>query len=119
MTRPAVGSTQALQLGFGRPLDRALLGRCLAVQNAEGLAVEGDIHIAAGERSWTFRPRHPWTCGCALAVDTHLEDVAGNSVVRVFDRDLTSRDDDPAGEHRVELLPISNETLPTDDQPRP
>jgi hypothetical protein len=107
MNRPSEGSLQALQVAFDRPLDRALLARCLAVQDADGRAVDGDIHIAAGERSWSFRPRQPWTGPCALAIDTHLEDVAGNSVVRVFDRDLTSREDDPAGEHRVELLPIA------------
>jgi hypothetical protein len=110
MSRPAAGSLRALQIAFDRPLDRALLTRCLAVQDADGGAVDGEIHITAGERSWSFRPRHVWTDPCALAIDTHLEDVAGNSVVRVFDRDLTERDDDPAGEHRVELLPIEIRT---------
>ena len=119
---PAAGSGQALQVGFDRPLDRALLARSLTVRDASGDIVEGDAHIAAGERSWSFRPRHPWggaitgmgsgtqagtgACAYVLAVDTRLEDVAGNSVLRVFDRDLTRREDDPAGEHHVELLPI-------------
>jgi hypothetical protein len=106
MSRPAAGSFQALQIAFDRPLDRALLARCVAVQDADGAAIDGEIHIAAGERAWSFRPRQPWAGACAVAVDTRLEDVAGNSVVRVFDRDLTSREDDPAGDHRVELLPV-------------
>ena len=91
MNKPAAGSLQALQLAFDRQLDRALLARCLAVQDANG-AVEGEIHIAAGERSWTFRPRQPWADQCALVVDTHLEDVAGNGVAEA---------------HRVDLLEIA------------
>lgn len=106
--RPAGGSMQSLQIEFDRPLDRALLARCLSVRDAHGDVVEGEMHIAAGERSWSFRPKMPWAASMAyaLTIDTHLEDVAGNSVVRVFDRDLSRREDDPAGEHRVELLPI-------------
>lgn len=80
MNKPAAGSLQALQLAFDRPLDRALLARCLAVQHTDGTAVDGEIHVAAGERSWTFRPRQPWIGPCALVVDAHLEDVAGNAV---------------------------------------
>ena len=49
--------------------------------------------VPAGEQSWEFTPCAEWrSAPYGLVVDTTLEDLAGNSVARVFDRDL----DDPA-----------------------
>jgi hypothetical protein len=46
----------------------------------------------------------------ALVVDTMLEDLAGNSVARVFDRDLADADHTPiaAGDITLEFLPASS-----------
>ena len=49
----------------------------------------GSIAIGAGEASWSFVPETPWIAGLHhLLIDPVLEDLAGNSVVRVFDREL-------------------------------
>ena len=64
------------------------------------------VPVAVGpeERSWTFAPTAPWAdAQHRLVVDPMLEDVAGNSVRRVFDRDLSSADDDPRDDGPVEL----------------
>ena len=46
----------------------------------------------------------PWTdAPHRVVVDPVLEDVAGNSVRRVFDRDLSNADDDPRDDGPVEL----------------
>jgi hypothetical protein len=78
-----------LKVEFDRPLDRALLEHTLTPVDERGDEVSGTATIAPGERSWRFetelRPH-------LLVVDTRLEDIAGNSVARVFDRDL----EDPA-----------------------
>jgi hypothetical protein len=93
---PAAGSTEPLVVELDRPLDHALLGRCLWVEDTAGLRVDGQAWVGEGERSWRFAPAQPWVdAPMQLVVDTALEDVAGNSAARVFDRDLGSRADDP------------------------
>jgi hypothetical protein len=94
---PRRGTVDPLGVGFGRPLDHGLLARCLTVTGPDGQGVHGRAEIGPEERSWRFTPRSPWAPGVHhLVVDPVLEDVAGNSVRRVFDRDLTRVEDDPA-----------------------
>jgi hypothetical protein len=92
---PAAGSREGLTVYFDRPLDSALLAGCLQVVNVDG-PVEGRGALGPGERSWCFVPSAPWPSGRhVLTVDPRLEDLAGNSVVRVFDRDLTEAEPAP------------------------
>ena len=59
-----------------------------------------------GERSWRFAPDGAWDVGrYSLIVDPLLEDLAGNSLIRVFDRDLTRAEDAPVntGRHAIEF----------------
>ncbi|MGE0394479.1 MAG: hypothetical protein AB7P67_13015 [Vicinamibacterales bacterium] len=104
LTKPLAGTTAGLHVTFDRALDRGLLGRCLGVRDAGGHPIDGDVHVAGGERMWSFRPRAAWPPGAVLAVDTRLEDTCGNSVLRPFDRDLTDPQNDPAPDGRVVLL---------------
>jgi len=74
---------------FDRPLDHALLGDCLHVLGPDGRPLPGTATVGPEERSWRWEPSAPWVTGPHhLVVDSVLEDVAGNSVRRVFDRDL-------------------------------
>ena len=96
LTTPPAGTRAPLAAGFGRPLDHGLLGRCLHVTGPDGEPVPGLAEPGPEERSWQLTPRRPWTPGPhQLIVDPVLEDLAGNSVSRVFDRDLARPDDDP------------------------
>ena len=73
-----------------------LLDRCLRVVGPDGRAVDGPSAVGDEERSWRLTPDHPWVAGDhQLVVDPVLEDLAGNSVRRVFDRDLTRAEDEP------------------------
>ena len=93
---PAAGTVEALGVSFDRPLDHALLQHALEVTDGAGRSVPGRPDIGASERSWTFTPAAPWPAGkYRLAIDPRLEDLAGNSLARVFDRDL-ERDAAPA-----------------------
>ncbi|MCM3922948.1 hypothetical protein ND748_14925 [Frankia sp. AiPs1] len=93
---PPAGSTEPLRVGFDRPLDHGLIARCLRVVGPEGRPVDGVADVGAEERSWQLAPRHGWAPGPhRLVVDPVLEDLAGNSVGRVFDRDLARPTDDP------------------------
>jgi hypothetical protein len=67
---------------FFRNLDHALLQRCIHA--------DGEISVNPGERSVRITPA-PKT----LRVDATLEDVCGNAVTHVFDRDLDDPTHDP------------------------
>ena len=94
---PTAGSTDSLTVEFDRPLDHALLEHSLWVNDAAGVPLAGRGSVGDGERSWRFEPQLPWKEGrYALIVDPRLEDLAGNSLIRVFDRDLTQAEDAPS-----------------------
>jgi hypothetical protein len=100
---PRAGRRGPLVARFDRALDRALLQDCLTVVGS-GRTVPGAAQIAVGERSWAFVPDAPWTPGPnRVLVDPVLEDIAGNSVVRVFDRNLHRPDHEPQAAGAVSI----------------
>jgi hypothetical protein len=87
---PAAGTADPLIVGFDRPLDHALLQHCLKIVDADGNDTVGRACTPSGERSWQFAPAAPWErARYRLTIDPMLEDLAGNSLWRVFDRDLS------------------------------
>jgi hypothetical protein len=74
------------------------------VLDAHDQAVVGQATIADGESCWTFRPLYPWQPQVYhLRVDARLEDLAGNSLTRLFDRDFTRAQDTPIHVDRAML----------------
>ena len=101
---PAAGYTEPLAVEFDRPLDHALLQHCLQVNGPDGEARAGRGFVGPGERSWRFEPQSPWVEGRhLLIVDPLLEDLAGNSLMRVFDRDLARAEDAPTDGRHVAI----------------
>jgi hypothetical protein len=88
---PAAGTETPLVLRFPEVLDRALLSSAIVVVDAGGETVHGDIDVLRGEQTWTFTPACAWRQGLySLRVSSELEDVAGNSLRRVFDAEMQS-----------------------------
>lgn len=86
---PPAGGRAPLAVRFPGPLDHALLGRMLRVTDAAGREVAGTVTVADGETRWRFTPARPWPAGdYRLAIDTALEDLAGNSIGRPFEVDV-------------------------------
>jgi hypothetical protein len=78
-----------LQISFAESLDYALLFRYLTVFDDQGNKVDGEIKVGVGESSWEFQPRKPWQLRkYQIKVNGLLEDLAGNTPVRLFDTDL-------------------------------
>ncbi len=103
LTPPPAGTRQALRLDFGEPLDQALMQRCIEVRGEAGAALEGTIRPGDKETSWLFEPKEPWQeADYTVRVDELLEDLAGNTPVRVFDTDL----DKPKGPRPKLTLPF-------------
>jgi hypothetical protein len=96
LTLPSIHTFESLRVDFERPLDHGLLSRCLRVVGPEGWPVAGTPEVGRDGQSWRLSPREAWARGPhQLVVNPVLEDLAGNSLTRVFDRDLTSPEDDP------------------------
>ena len=96
LTVPPAGTSESLQVAFGRPLDHGLLARCVHVSGPGGRLVDGTPQIGPVEQSWQLVPRRTWASGShQLIVDPVLEDLAGNSVSRVFARALARPEDQP------------------------
>lgn len=90
ITTPPLGTRSPLEVRFPKPLDHALLLRCLHVLDATRQAIRGAASTTASERCWRFAPEQPWTEeDFALRAETILEDLAGNSLARPFEVDLT------------------------------
>ena len=101
---PTAGSTDPLTVEFDRPLDHALLEHSLWVDDAAGLALAGRGSTGSGEGTWMFQPQSPWEQARYLVmVDPRLEDLAGNSLIRVFDRDLTRAEDAPGDARQIAI----------------
>jgi len=93
---PPAGTCEPLRVTFGRPLDHGLLARCLQVRGPGSELVDGTAQIGPGEQSWQLAPSRAWASTVhQLVVEPVLEDLAGNSVSRVFDRDLARPEDQP------------------------
>ena len=104
LTAPAAGSHDPLRVEFDRPLDHGLLQHCLSVRDGDDSNIAGVSEIGRGEGGWIFVPDFPWEGGDhQLVVEPRLEDVAGNSPARVFDRDVTKEDDAPGEQGAVAL----------------
>ena len=85
LSAPA-GEREPLVVDFPEPLDHGLLLRLLRVIDATGRPVAGATEISRSETRWSFRPQTPWRPGgYRLRVASALEDLAGNSLARLFD----------------------------------
>jgi len=87
---PGAETRTALEVRFPEALDRALLDRLIAVKDQAGSVVPGQVSTTDNETVWRFAPRVPWRGGnYRLTIGTELEDIAGNSVARQFEVDVT------------------------------
>lgn len=90
ITAPAASSRGPLTISFPEPLDRALLESGLTLLDPAGEAVGGRVEIQNEATAWRFTPDEPWKDGAyALVVEEDLEDLAGNSLRRPFEVDIT------------------------------
>jgi hypothetical protein len=99
---PRAGTLQPLVIRFDRPLDHALLQHCIRVWDGAGKPALGEPAVFDAESAWRFTPEVAWHGDYCIRIDSKLEDLAGNSLARVFDRDLERADDAPRTLDRAE-----------------
>ena len=88
LSSPRAGTRDVLRVDFAEPLDHALALRMVRVVDLTGAPVPGRTALESHDRIWSFQPASPWPdADLLLRIDADLEDLAGNSVRRVFDSD--------------------------------
>lgn len=86
---PKAGTTGALIIDFIQPMDAALAQRMIQVVNSKNELIACQFLLGADEKSLQIKPINTWESGVyQLKIDTYLEDICGNNLIRPFDRDL-------------------------------
>lgn len=81
------GSLAPVAIGFDRAMDHFGVMEGLAIVDADGRALQGEMIPAPDGRSALFHPSRPWAAGRQrLMASRDLEDVAGNRVDAAFER---------------------------------
>ena len=97
LSSPMIRTREPLTIDFRKPLDHALLQRCLEVRNNADQLVPGKWSTDRDETRAVFEPKNDWpNASLRLTVDGILEDLAGNTPLRAFDTDLTSDESEKA-----------------------
>jgi hypothetical protein len=86
---PAPGTQDNLMITFDEPVDPVMLETALTLsREEENVAIR--ITGSVDGRSWKATPHRPWATGeYELRADPLLEDLAGNSLDRPFEIDLS------------------------------
>ncbi|WP_170118811.1 hypothetical protein [Dyadobacter jiangsuensis] len=96
---PVSGTKQALKIDFKEPLDHSLLREVFTIQNSAGEKVSGQWQPGKAEMQCNFIPDVNWKAGTyKVLIEPRLEDLAGNNLVRPFDRDITKKPEAVTGE---------------------
>ena len=86
VSQPGKMTREPLVITFDRPFDQLGLATAITLLDANGDMISGQVQIGRNQTQWRFEPHAPWTGGHVdIAVDTHLEDVAGNNFRDLLD----------------------------------
>lgn len=86
---PPEGTREPLIVDFAEPMDHALALRVIQIEDESGRRIVGKASLADEERRWMFAPEIDWRGGrYHIAVQTTIEDLAGNNIGKPFEVDL-------------------------------
>ncbi len=92
---PSSNSMEPLIIDFGQPMDYSLLQECLRIFLSEN-EIPVSIDVSQGESRIYLHPSEKWRAGgYNLKVASRLEDLAGNNLNRLFDRDIINEQEEP------------------------
>lgn len=87
---PAAKTRDALIIDFKESIDYELAIHAIRIFKDEQI-YDGSIILSKSDSEWRFTPKEPWSPGSySLLIESRLEDLAGNNMNRLFDRDLES-----------------------------
>jgi hypothetical protein len=87
---PKPATTQPVKIELKESLDYVLLKNAVRIVDNKGTVINGDIEIGTEEKALIFIPSVAWNAGeYWVEVEARLEDLAGNNLERLFDKDLS------------------------------
>jgi hypothetical protein len=94
LKKPKQNTTDPLVIHLNESLDRVLLPEAVRIISVDGNSVGGKMEVKNEETVLEFRPESPWAKGTyIIESEDRLEDLAGNNLNRLFDRDITKKTD--------------------------
>ncbi len=98
---PQKDTNQPLEVDLKESLDYILLQNVIQIIDEKGNKIEGSIKVDAEEQHFHFTPSKPWLTGkYKLQIESRLEDLVGNNLNRLFDRDV-SRSQTPTSDQKI------------------
>lgn len=89
---PIAETREFLIVNFNESLDHVLAEKTISVTDANGNAVKGELQVNNMGTIVNFSPASEWGRGIyTLHIESRLEDLAGNNLDRLFDTDLTKK----------------------------
>lgn len=89
LTLPTSTTRNPLVVNFGESMDYALAQRMIRLETDRGQEIHGFVSLGEQETEWRFVPDEPWSSGkYELAVQSTIEDLAGNNIGKLFEVDL-------------------------------
>jgi len=86
---PAAASRDPITVIVPGSLDAALMARLISLDDPDARRVTGWVTLESDERRWNLQPDAAWRSGTyTLRIDSRLEDLAGNQIRRLFERDV-------------------------------
>lgn len=86
---PKAGTKDPLIIHFKESMDHALASNCLSVQTQSGESIQGEIVLQKEDTAWQFLPSEQWKANqYRIHIKASLEDLAGNNLNRLFDRNI-------------------------------
>jgi len=91
---PKAGTNLPLKIYLHESLDHTLLKNALfIVDKNDGHTMDGTFETDPGERVLNFTPAVKWNKGdYAIGLESRLEDLAGNNLDRLFERDINQQE---------------------------
>lgn len=88
LTIPNLLTKEALGISLNESLDKFLLEETIQLYSGDTL-IEGAVMVSKKATSLLFIPKKAWEKGrYRIVIESRLEDLAGNNLNRLFDRDL-------------------------------
>jgi len=85
---PRKNTSDPIKIEFNDILDHAQMVSFIRVYDSSNSSLKGEVKLGHEETVWEFYPTTEWKSGkYYFKVDVRLEDLAGNNIQGVFDRD--------------------------------
>ncbi len=103
---PTNATKDKLILEFDEPMDHALMGRMIRI-STENKEIAGKVGIANQAKTWLFEPDEVWRkTSYEISINTKIEDLAGNSLRRLFDTPIDDDIEQTPAKERELIIPI-------------